>query len=215
MPRPARSLGPVLLLAALLAIATVAPARQPEFSFGGQLPSMFQMHQRPHVSLFTPEGTELDSTQIAAIFDIELGDPVVLVRGGEVVARAKVGAIIAREDPRALDGRLLYFRPVDVTPEVPIPERPTADVLVDDGYDLWIFTEMPVEVLAPDPRLQGYSWGVHDYCVRVGRLRFGIIRERQPGGGDGFRGWQVQKFVDDGTMRKVTADYTWQQPRRR
>ena len=34
-----------------------------------------------------------------------------------------------------------------------------------------VLTDKVVEVLAPDPAYTGIEWGVHDYCVRVGRLR--------------------------------------------
>ena len=215
---PARAaLLPVALLLALMTLLPAATARadQPQWSFAGQLPPIFQMGDRIPAALYSPEGRVLDDDQIARTFTFRRGDRVVLIRDAAVVAEATVGEVVAQRHDQADQRRLLYFRPEGVPAGVAVPAVPPGpEVLADADYDLWVFTDQAVEVLAPDPALQDLPWGVHDYCVRVGGLRFGIVREDWPGS-DRMRGWQVYKLDPEARPLKVMVDYTWQQAARR
>ncbi len=201
------------LLIPLLLVMAVAAARadQPQWSFAGQLPSVFERGQRVPAALYAEEGTVLGEEAIGASFLFRTGDPVVLIRDGAVAAEARVGEVIASRREGAKRDRLLYFRPTGLPPEVSIPaEPPGPQILQDAGYDLWVFTDQPVTVLAPDPALLDLPFGEHDYCVRVGRLRFGIVRAIWPRSGE-IRGWQVYKLPAEGRPVKVMSDYTWQE----
>ncbi len=214
-PPTVRSLFALAVGLALLAPVGGARADQPLWSFAGQLPPIFQMGERVPAARYSPEGRVLDADQIARTFTFRTGDPVVLIRDGEVAASATVGEVVAWRHDQADQGRLLFFRPEGLPADVAVPAAPPGpDVLDDASYDLWVFTDQRVEVLAPDPALQDLPWGVHDYCVRVGRLRFGIVREDWPAS-DRFRGWQVYELDPEARPLKVMVDYTWQQAARR
>jgi len=222
MPRPAPRALLAPLALALLAGSAAAPAgaadpaaEQPRWSFAGQLPPIFQVHTPVPPVTYTREGTVLDGEQIADALDIRPGDPVVLIRDAAVVGAATVGEIVAGKHPEASQQRLLFFRPAAAPEGVEVPAAPPGpSVLADASYDLWVFTDRPVEVLAPDPLFQDIPWGVHDYCVRVGRVRYAIIREYWPGTTN-FRGWQVREFAGGGETLKVHVDYEWQPAARR
>jgi len=202
----------VPLLAALLLTLTVPSARadQPWWSFEGVLPSLFQMHKAMPSGAYTADGRVLTPEQIAYSMDIELGDPLVLIRDGEVVGRGTIAEVVAKKNPEALNGRLLFLRPEGLPEGVEVPDEPVGpSALLDAGYDLYVLTDEVVEVLAPDPAFTDITWGVHDYCVRVGRLRFAIIREFWPRT-DQYRGWQVVKLVEDQKPVKVHSDNTFQ-----
>jgi hypothetical protein len=201
------------LLALLLLLLSAAGVRadQPQWSFAGQLPSVFERGQRVPAALYTEEGRVLGEEAVGAIFLFRTGDPVVLIRDGAVAAEARVGEVVASRREGAQQDRLLFFRPAGLPEGVTVPaEPPGPQVLQDAGYDLWVFTDQPVTVLAPDPALQDLPFGEHDYCVRVGRLRFGIVRAIWPQSGE-FRGWQVYKLPAEGRPVKVMSDYTWQE----
>jgi hypothetical protein len=207
MPRPTPATLVVLLL--ILVLAATALAEQPRWSFSGQLPAVFQRGQRIPDGHFKLDPVPVDSATAASALTVQGGEPVVLIRAGEVVARGRVGEIFTMRHPDATGGRLVFFRPTDLEPDVPMPVTPPGPAALDDAnYDVWVLTEAPVEVLAPDPSLQDIAWGDHDYCVRVGRLRFAIIREKLPTSTH-HRGWQVRKLDAEGGSLKVSGDYTW------
>ena len=196
-------------LFALLLFVSVAAADQPLWAFEAQMPISYQMGAPLPGGAYTAEGAVLDAEQIAATLHVDVGDPVVLIRDGAVVGRGAIGEFVAKRDPRAQRGRLLFLRPTGLPEGVETPAEPRGPESMEDAsYDLYILTDKPVEVLAPDPLFQDIPWGVHDYCVKVGRLRFAIVRDYWPRTG-GFRGWQVNKLTDTGPV-KVHVDYTWQ-----
>ncbi|HOX27014.1 MAG TPA: hypothetical protein PLL30_14945 [Candidatus Krumholzibacteria bacterium] len=196
------------VLGALCLVPAVAVADQPGWAFEGGLPIIFEVHNPVAAALYTVEGTVLTDEQIRAAMDIDRGDPLVLIRDGAVVGAGTIGDIVAQRRSDADHERALFLRPAGLPEGVEAPAFPRGPAaLADDGYDLYVLTDQVVEVLAPDPLFTDISWGVHDYCVRVGRLRFAIIRERAPGA-EGFRGWHVEKLEDTGPL-KVHADYTW------
>jgi hypothetical protein len=194
-------------------LVPAARADVPGFAFEGLLPLIFQMRQPMPPNAYTVDGTVLTAEQIAHTFAIELGDPLVLIRDGEVVGRGTIGEIVAKKRAEALNGRMIFLRPAGLPDGVDAPAEPVGPAaLLDAGYDLYVLTDLPVEVLAPDPAYTDITWGVHDYCVRVGRQRFAVIREFWPRTEE-FRGWQVIKFDEAGNW-KVTSDNTFQpQPR--
>jgi hypothetical protein len=199
-----------IIVALLLAVVPVVLADQPLWAFEGQLPLIFQVNTTLPESAYSADGAVLSPEQIGSAMDIRLGDPVVLIRAGEVVGRGTIGEVVAQKRDDAKDRRVLFFRAAGLPEGVDVPAAPPGlEVLDDAGYDLYVLTDKPVEVLAPDPAFQDVPWGVHDYCVRVGRLRFAIIREHWRATG-GFRGWQVQKLIPDERSLKIHADYTWQ-----
>jgi hypothetical protein len=200
------------LIAVLLLLATLAPtalADQPQWSFEGLMPAWFQKHEPLLPTVYTPEGAVLSPEQIAGCVDVRPGDPVVLIRAGEVVGRGTIGEIVAQRRDDALNRRALFFRAFGLPDSVEVPDAPAGPAVLEGaGYDLYVLTDKPVEVLAPDPAYTDITWGVHDYCVRVGRLRFAVIREFWPRT-QLYRGWQIIKFEDPGNL-KVFADNTFQ-----
>ncbi len=200
------------LLTVLLLLVVIVPAAladQPRWAFEGQLPSIYEVYEPLPPTTYSDEGTVLTQEQISGCMDIDPGDPVVLIRGGEVVGSGTIGEVVAQRDPDVPARRYMYFRAVGLPKGVEIHDPPPgASVLEGADYDLYVLTDKLVEVLAPDPAFTDIPWGTHDFCVRVGRLRFAIIREnwRRTGG---HRGWQIVKFEETGN-RKIHADYTWQ-----
>ena len=202
-----RTLAVVLLL---LSLAATVHADQPGWAFEGVLPAIFQMRVPVPASVYAGEGHVLTREQIAASMEIELGDPLVLIRDGEVLGEGTVGEVVAKTRQDALDGRLIFLRPAGLPADVEVPVEPAGpSALLDAGYDLYVLTDQPVEVLAPDPRFADVPWGAHDYCVRVGRLRFAVIREYWPRT-ETCRGWQVVKLAEDEKPYKVHFDNTFQ-----
>lgn len=197
----------VLLIVSLVSLSAVY-ADQPGWAFQGVLTSVLELRGMVPAHYFSKEGTVLPEEQVAACFDIRSGDPLVLIRDGAVLAEGTIGDFVARWDERAEHNRLLYVT-VDSLPEdVTVPEVPVGAEQFDDaGFDLYVFTDAPVEILAPDPLFMDIAWGVEDYVVRVGRIRFAIIREKNLWG-EGFRGWQVNKITEERSSR-VMADYVW------
>jgi len=197
------------VLFALALLPALAAADQPAWSFDGVLPIIFEKFEPVPLAAYSDEGKVLTAAQIRKALEIGPGDPLILIRGGAVVATGAIGEIVAQTRADANQGRALYLRPVGLPDTIAVPAAPRGPaVLADAGYDLYVLTDKPVEVLAPDPLFNDIAWGVNDYCVRVGRLRFAVVREYAPGSKQ-FRGWQVIKLEDTGPL-KVHADYTWQ-----
>ena len=193
----------------LLILTSSALATQPLWSFEGLLPPMFQMHRNVPLVQYKEGGNVIDAKFVNRAMDIRSGDPLVMIRDGAVVAHCTVGDVVGELRDDAHGGHALFFRPAGLPEDVVVPEVPRGpEALAGSDYDLYIFTDKPVEVLAPDTRFQDIAWGVHDYCVRVGRLRFAIIREYWPRTKD-YRGWQVAKIEETGTV-KVHSDNTFQ-----
>jgi len=202
---------PRLVVVALIlaCLAPLAQADQPLFSFDGILPIIFQMHQPFPGHGYGDEARSLTDQEIMDSLDIRKGDKCVLIRGGAVVGQCTIGDIMVKNFEDAKNGHAMYMIPAGLPEGVAVPEGPRGpDALLDVGYDLFIITESVVEVLAPDPAFQDVSWGEQDFVVRIGRLRFSILREKWHDG-NGYRGWHVEKFKETGAV-KVHADYTWQ-----
>jgi hypothetical protein len=197
------------VLSVVMLLASAALADQPQWAFEGQMPIIYQMGSPLPGSVYSPDGSVLTPEQIKATLHIDAGAPLVVIRDGEVVGTGAIAEFVAKRDPRAQGGRLLFMRPSGLPEGVTTPAEPRGPESMEDAsYDLYVLTDKPVEVLAPDPSFQDIPWGVHDYCVKVGRLRFAIVRDYWPRTG-GFRGWQVNKLTDTGPV-KVHVDYTWQ-----
>ncbi len=199
-------------LVVLFLLAILVPsvhADQPKWAFEGQLPTIFHVYEPLPAAIYTDDGAVLTEEQIKGCMDIDPGDPVVLIRDGQVVGSGTIGEMVAQKYDEARDRHAIYFRAAGLPDGVETPATLRGpSVLEDSGYDLYVLTDKAVEILAPDPAYTDIVWGVHDYCVRVGRLRFAVIRENwSPTGG--FRGWQIIKFEDTGNL-KIHADYTWQ-----
>ncbi|MEZ4388117.1 MAG: hypothetical protein R3D98_11175 [Candidatus Krumholzibacteriia bacterium] len=201
----------VILTAAAASAQTAAPLQdttEPMWSFEGVLPMVFEVYDPVPIRLYTDEGHVLSDEEIAASLDLRVGDPAVLIRAGAVVGEGKVSAVVARKHPEARNGRVLYVQVAGLPEGVTFPDEPRGHAaLLDADYDLLVITDKPVDVLAPDPLFEEITWGQQDYVVRVGRVRYAVIRENDPRQ-DGFRGWQVSKLAGTKSTR-MTADYTW------
>lgn len=198
-----------LLILSTLALATGALAQDhPMWLFEGVLPMVYETYGQVPANLYTEGGTVLDAEQVSASLDLRVGDPAVLIRGGEVVGKGTVSEVVASLHPESRNGRVLHVR-LDGLPEgVAFPELPAGHAPLAAGdYDLVVITDKPLEVLAVDPLFENISWGQQDYVVRVGQLRYAVIRENAPRA-DGFRGWQVSHIAGTKSTRR-TADYTW------
>jgi hypothetical protein len=183
-------------------------ADSPTWSFEGLLPMITQVRGQLPSDYYKDAGRVLNAAEIAATVAINMGDRLVMIRDGKVVGEGTVREVVAQRRQDALQNRTLFLRPGDLPEGIDVPDFPRGPEAVEDAsYDLFVVTDRPVEVLAPDPKFTDISWGAHDYCVRVGQQRFAIIRERWPVTG-GFRGWQVILLRQHDTL-KAHTDYTW------
>ncbi|MBD3222496.1 hypothetical protein GF314_14770 [bacterium] len=198
-------------LAAGVAPAPAADALEPFFLFEGVIPMAYQTLGPVDPGLFTEDGRPLTGEELQEVVDLREGDRVVLIRGGEVVGEGALARVVAEKRDDASRGRVLYATLTSLPEGVAAPGRPDgAAAFADRGYDLLVVTDLPVEVLARDPELEAMRWGVHDYVVRVGRVRYAVSRENDPRR-DGFRGWQIMRLGEDRNAR-MSADYTWWAP---
>lgn len=199
----------ILLSLLALALASGSLAQdQPMWLFEGVLPMVYEIYGQVPADLYTEAGTVLDAEQVSASLDLRVGDPAVLIRGGEVVGEGRVSEIVASLHPESRNGRVLHVRLEGLPEGVSFPELPAGHAPLAAGdYDLVVITDKPLEVLAVDPLFENISWGQQDYVVRVGQVRYAVIRENAPRA-DGFRGWQVSTVAGTKSTRR-TADYTW------
>jgi hypothetical protein len=208
MPRRASMLLTVSLLLSLLPLATASAQSDPTFAFEGVLPMVYELYDPVPPELFTPEGHVMNDEEISASFDVRRGDPVTIIRGGEIVGEGEVVGVVALKRADARDDEVVHLQITGLPEGVTLPPPPPGrDVLEDENYTLVVVTDKPVEVLAPDPVFQGHRFMTQDYVVRVGRTRYAVLREADPRG-DGHRGWSVNRLRSDGTTR-LMADYTW------
>lgn len=205
-----RPLIAAILAGAILlpAIAAAQDADRPIWAFEGLLPMIAQERGQLPSDYFKDAGRVLTPAEIASTVRFELGDRLVMIRDGKMVGEGKVREVVAQRRNDALQNRTLFLRPGGLPEGTVVPDFPRGPEAVDDvAYDLFVVTDRPVELLAPDPKFTDIAWGVHDYCVRVGQQRFAVIRERWPATG-GFRGWQVILLREHDTI-KAHTDYTW------
>ncbi len=206
-----RLLAVMLLIGSLWPASTPAqdPLDPPVWAFEGVLPMVVQLRGHVPLDRYREEGQGLSAEEVYASLTFELDDPLVMIRDGELVGTGTVGEIVAMLHPEALQQKLLFLRPAGLPEDLEVPAVPRGPSAVeDDSYDLYIVTDLPVEVLAPDPQFASIPWGQHDYCVRIGRTRYAVIRERWPATG-GYRGWQVNELEEGAIPLKVHSDYTW------
>lgn len=200
---------PLLALACLLALAARAQ-EEPAWSFQGVLPMIFEVYDQVPLRLYTEEGHVLSDEEISAALDLRVGDPVVLIRDRAVVGSARLAAVVAAKHGEAQNKRVLYVRLEGLPEGISLPDPPEGyEPMASGEYDLLVFTDKPVEVLAVDPLFEDIAWGQQDFVVRVGHTRYAVIRENDPRQ-SGFRGWQVSRIAGTKSARMM-ADYTWWQ----
>jgi hypothetical protein len=200
--------GAILTTALAAGVAPAADALEPFFLFEGVIPTAYQTLGPIDPGLYTEDGRPLTREELQGVLDLRKGDRVVLVRGGEIVGEGALAEVVAEKRDDAFQGRVLYATVTGLAEGVAAPGRPDgATAFADRSYDLLVVTDLPVEVLAREPEFEAMRWGVHDYVVRVGRMRYAVSRENAPRA-DGFRGWQIMRIGEERNAR-MTADYTW------